>query len=107
MRRLPELVARVRLVGPADLEAVQADSPDIAAAAVVGRPDDKLGEVPIAFVVRTAGSQLSAEQVLALFDGRVAPYKRSRDVIFLDAIPRTPVGKPEKKALRALAAPSA
>ena len=72
-----------------------------------GRPHDKLGEVPIAFVVRTAGSQLSAEQVLALFDGRVAPYKRPRDVIFLNAIPRTPVGKSEKKALRALAAPSA
>jgi len=101
------IIVGVSNVAPADLEAILADSPDIAAAAVVGRPDDKLGEVPIACVVRTAGSQLSAEQVLALFDGRVAPYKRPRDVIFLDAMPRTPVGKPEKKALRALAAPSA
>jgi len=106
--RIKELIiVGVSNVAPADLEAILADSPDIAAAAVVGRPDDKLGEVPIACVVRTAGSQLSAEQVLALFDGRVAPYKRPRDVIFLDAMPRTPVGKPEKKALRALAAPSA
>jgi len=101
------IIVGVSNVAPADLEAVLADSPDIAAAAVVGRPDGKLGEVPIAFVVATAGSQLSAGQVLALFDGRVAPYKRPRDVIFLDAMPRTPVGKPEKKTLRALAAASA
>jgi acyl-coenzyme A synthetase/AMP-(fatty) acid ligase len=40
--------------------------------------------------------------VLALFDGRIAPYKQPRDVIFLDAMPRTSVGKPAKKALRAL-----
>ncbi len=92
-------------VVPADLEAVLADSPGIAAAAVVGRPDDKLGEVPVAFVVRSGGSHLSAGQVLALFEGRVAPYKRPRDVIFLDSMPRTSVGKPEKKALRALVAP--
>jgi fatty-acyl-CoA synthase len=91
-------------VAPADLEAVLADCPDIAAAAVVGRPDDKLGEIPVAFVVPTAGSQPTAEQVMALFDGRIAPYKQPRDVIFLHAMPQTSVGKPEKKALRALAA---
>jgi fatty-acyl-CoA synthase len=85
------------------LEAVLADSPDIAAAAVVGRPDDKLGEVPVAFVVPATGSQLSTEQVMAMFDGRVARYKQPRTVIFLDAMPCTSVGKPEKKALRALA----
>jgi fatty-acyl-CoA synthase len=91
-------------VAPADLEAVLADSPHIAAAAVVGRPDDKLGEVPVAFVVPAAGSQPSAEEVMALFDGRIAPYKQPHAIIFLDAMPRTSVGKPEKKALRALAA---
>jgi fatty-acyl-CoA synthase len=98
------IIVGISNVAPADLETVLADSPDITAAAVVGRPDDKLGEVPVAFVVRTAGSHLSAEQVLALFDGRVAPYKRPRDVIFLDTMPQTSVGKPEKKTLRALAA---
>jgi fatty-acyl-CoA synthase len=91
-------------VAPADLEAVLADSPHIAAAAVVGRPDDKLGEVPVAFVVPAAGGRPSAEQVLALFAGRIAPYKQPQDVIFLDAMPQTSVGKPEKKALRALVA---
>jgi acyl-CoA synthetase (AMP-forming)/AMP-acid ligase II len=100
------IIVGVSNVAPADLEAVLAGSPDIAAAAVVGRPDDELGEVPIAFVVRSAGSQLSAQQVLALFDGRVAPYKRPSDVIFLDAMPQTSVGKPEKKALRAMITPN-
>jgi acyl-CoA synthetase (AMP-forming)/AMP-acid ligase II len=41
--------------------------------------------------------------VLALFDGRLAPYKHPRDVVILDAMPRTAVGKPDKKALRAIA----
>jgi fatty-acyl-CoA synthase len=104
--RIKELIiVGVSNVAPADLEAVLAESPDIAAAAVVGRPDDRLGEVPVAFIVRTAGRHLSAEQVLALFDGRVAAYKRPRDVVFLDAMPRTAVGKPETKTLRALVAP--
>ena len=102
--RLKEvIIVGVSNVVPADLEAVLAGEPGIADAAVVGRPDDKLGEVPVAFVVRSAGSHLSAGQVLALFDGRVAAYKRPRDVIFLGTMPRTPVGKPERKALRALA----
>ena len=100
------IIVGVSNVAPADLEAVLADSPEIAAAAVVGRPDERLGEVPVAFVVRSTRSELSAKQVLALFDGRIAPYKRPRDVIFLDAMPRTPVGKPAKKELRALLTPS-
>jgi fatty-acyl-CoA synthase len=98
------IIVGISNVAPADLESVLADSPEIAAAAVVGRPDDMLGEVPIAFVVRTPDSHLSTGQVLALFDGRVAHYKRPRDVIFLDTMPQTSVGKPEKRTLRALAA---
>ena len=90
-------------VYPADLEAVLAESPDISAAAVVARPDEVQGEVPVAFVVPAAGSSLSVEHILSLFEGRLASYKHPRDVIFLDAMPRTSVGKPEKKALRAMA----
>jgi fatty-acyl-CoA synthase len=97
------IVVGVSNVFPADLEAVLAESPDIEATAVVGRPDDKLGEVPVAFVVPAPGRSLSREQVLSLFEGRLAPYKHPRDVIFLEALPRTSVGKPEKKALRAIA----
>jgi len=90
-------------VSPADLKAVLAESPDIEAAAVVGRPDEELGEVPVAFVVPAPGCTLTREHVLSLFEGRLAAYKHPREVIFLDALPRTSVGKPEKKALRAFA----
>jgi fatty-acyl-CoA synthase len=92
------------LFGQAGPQGVLARKGTRDATLVVGRPDDKLGEVPVAFVVLTPGRKLSAEQVMALFDGRIAPYKQPRDVIFLDAMPSTSVGKPEKKALRALAA---
>jgi fatty-acyl-CoA synthase len=97
------IVVGVSNVSPADLEAVLAESPDIDAAAVVGRPDEELGEVPVAFVVPAPGRTLARAQVLSLFEGRLAPYKHPRDVIFLEALPRTSVGKPEKKALRAMA----
>ena len=97
------IVVGVSKVCPADLEEILAESPDIQAAAVVGRPDEKLGEVPVAFVVAAPARSISRERVLSLFEGRIAPYKHPRDVIFLEHLPRTSVGKPEKRALRAMA----
>jgi fatty-acyl-CoA synthase len=102
--RLKEvIIVGVSNVSPADLEAVLAESSDIDAAAVVGRPDDELGEVPVAFVVPARGRALAREQVLALFTGRLATYKHPRDVVFVDALPATAVEKPDKQALRAIA----
>lgn len=103
--RLKEIiVVGVSNVYPADLEAVLLESPDIRAAAVVGRPDDDLGEVPVAFVEPVPGRVVTRDRVLRLFDGRLARYKHPREVHVVDAMPRTSVGKPEKKALRAMAA---
>jgi fatty-acyl-CoA synthase len=90
-------------VSPADLEAVLIESPDIEGAVVVGRPDEKLGEVPVAFVVPATGGALTEDWVMSLFEGRLAPYKHPREVIFLAVLPRTSVGKPHKAALRAMA----
>ncbi len=90
-------------VYPGDLETVLADCADICEAAVVGRRDDKLGEVPVACVVPVPGRSLTKEQVIALFDGRLATYKHPRDVIFLDALPRNATGKVQKTILRDLA----
>jgi fatty-acyl-CoA synthase len=97
------IIVGVSNVYPADLEAVLDEAPEVAGAAVVGVADEELGEVPVAFVVLAAGCSLSTDQVLALFEGRLAPYKHPRRVIFLDDLPRTSVGKVEKKALRAIA----
>jgi fatty-acyl-CoA synthase len=101
--RLKEvIVVGVSNVYPADLESVLAESPDIEASAVVARADEQLGEVPVACVVPRSRRSLTAEGVLALFEGRLASYKHPRDVIFLDSLPRTSVGKPDKHALRKL-----
>ncbi|HJY96875.1 MAG TPA: AMP-binding protein [Streptosporangiaceae bacterium] len=89
-------------VYPGDLETVLSECAGICEAAVVGRRDDELGEVPVACVVRVPGRSLTREQVIALFDGRLATYKHPRDVIFLDALPRTATGKVQKTVLRDL-----
>jgi fatty-acyl-CoA synthase len=91
-------------VYPSDLETVLGDCADIREAAVVGRRDDRLGEVPVACVVLVPGRSLTREQVIALFDGRLATYKHPRDVIFLDALPRNATGKVQKTVLRDLCA---
>ena len=85
---------------PAELEAVLADCPDIAEAAVIGRPDPTWGEIPIACIVPHPGAALTRADVLALFPNRLARYKHPRDVIFLNALPRNAMGKIQKHDLR-------
>ncbi len=87
-------------VYPAELESVLAECPDIAEAAVVGRPDPRWGEVPVACVVPRPGARLSREAVLDLFRDRLARYKHPGDVLFLEALPRTVMGKVQKFELR-------
>ena len=91
-------------VYPSDLEAVLDHCPDIREAAAVGRPDDDLGEVPVAFVAPIPGRTVTTEQVIGLFENRLAPYKHPREVIFLDALPRNPTGKVDRLGLRELVA---
>ena len=78
------------------------DCPQIVEAAVIGRPDDEHGEVPVAFVVLDEPDAMSADDVKRLFDGRLADYKHPQDVIFTDALPRSPIGKVEADRLREL-----
>lgn len=87
-------------VFPADVEAVLADCPDIAEAAVIGRPDDEQGEVPVAFVVLQRPGAMSADDVKRLFEGRLAAYKHPQDVIFTEQLPRSAIGKIESDELR-------
>ena len=87
-------------VYPADVEAVLASCPAIVESAVVGRPDDEQGEVPVAFVVLRQAGSMSAADVKALFDGRLAEYKHPQDVIFAESLPRSPIGKVQSDELR-------
>jgi fatty-acyl-CoA synthase len=87
-------------VFPADVEAVLAGCPEIAEAAVVGRPDDEQGEVPVAFVVLRRPGGMSADDVKGLFDGQLAAYKHPQDVVFTEALPRNAIGKVDSGELR-------
>jgi acyl-CoA synthetase (AMP-forming)/AMP-acid ligase II len=89
-------------VAPAELEAVLLTHPAITDAAVIGRPDDRHGELPIAYVVTTG--PIDPPAVQAWLAQRVAPYKRIADVITVDALPRTPSGKLLRRALHELPA---
>jgi len=91
-------------VFPRELEELLFGVPGVAGAAVVGRPDEQAGELPIAYVVRTAddaGAALTADSVMAAVNDRVTPYKRLRDVVFIDAIPVSAAGKVLKRELAA------
>lgn len=94
-------------VYPSDLEAVLEACPEIREAAVVGRPHEQLGEVPVACVVPTRGSTLTTQQVLALFKNRLAVYKQPRDVLLLDALPRNWHGKIDRRRLHQMVATAA
>ena len=75
--------------------------PSVAEAAVVGVAHPKWGERPLACVVVKAGATLTKDDVVQFLDGRVASWWLPDDVVFIDSIPKTAVGKFSKKDLRA------
>jgi fatty-acyl-CoA synthase len=92
-------------VYPAELENVLAEMPELAEYAVVGQPDERWGEVPVACVVLRDGADISEDELIARFAGRLARYKHPRGVIFLQALPRNAMGKVLKFRLREEIAP--
>ena len=96
--RLKELIKyKGAQVAPAELEQLLCAHPAVADAAVVPRPDPEAGEVPVAYVARRA--EATAEELLAWVAERVAPFKRLRDVRFVDQVPRSPTGKLLRRVL--------
>jgi fatty-acyl-CoA synthase len=74
--------------------------PDVVEAAVIGVSHPKWSERPLACVVVQAGTTLSKDDVLEFLDGRVAKWWLPDDVVFIDEVPKTSVGKFSKKDLR-------
>nr|KYP65237.1 4-coumarate--CoA ligase-like 5 [Cajanus cajan] len=102
--RLKELIKyKGYQVPPAELEALLLTHPAILDAAVIPYPDKEAGQVPMAYVVRKAGSSLSESQVMDFVAEQVAPYKRIRKVAFISSIPKNPSGKILRKDLIKLA----
>ncbi|NWF54251.1 MAG: AMP-binding protein [Syntrophaceae bacterium] len=87
-------------IAPAELEAILMEHPAIQDCAVVGIPEENLGEIPKAFIVRKEGVDLSAEEVMAFVAERVAPYKKIREVTFIHEIPKNPSGKILRRVLK-------
>ncbi len=84
-----------------DLENELMAHPEVLEAAVVGVPDDRWDERPLACVVRVAGSQLDADALKAFLEPRVARWWLPERWTFIDEVPKTSVGKFDKKVLRA------
>jgi long-chain acyl-CoA synthetase len=102
VERVKDLIIRGGFnVFPNDVEGALLEHPAIAEAAVVGRPDETWGEEPVAFVVFKPGSDATPEDVLEFCEQRLAKYKRPVEVRPVGMIPKTPVGKIDKKLLRA------
>ncbi len=81
---------------PAELENILLQHASIQEACVVGRPDERWGEVVVAVVVLKPGAQLSEPDVMALFQGRIARYKQPREIRFAPSLPRTALGKVQR-----------
>lgn len=87
-------------VYPAEIEQVLARLDGVAETAVIGVPDERLGEVGKAFVVRLPGAELDEKTVIDHAREHLANFKTPRSVEFLDALPRNPGGKVVKPLLR-------
>ena len=78
-------------IAGSEVERVLYEHASVLEAAVVGRPDERWGEVPVAFVVLRAGQTATADELLGNCRDQLARFKVPREVTFLEALPRNPV----------------
>jgi acyl-CoA synthetase (AMP-forming)/AMP-acid ligase II len=88
-------------IAGSEVERVLYEHGGILECAVVGRPDAKWGEVPVAFVVLKEGVTATAVELTEHCRGQLAKFKVPKDVTFIEALPRNPSGKVLKRELRA------
>jgi long-chain acyl-CoA synthetase len=98
-RKKDMLLVNGNNVYPREIEEVLYQAPGVKEAAVVGIPDSRRGEQPVAFVVFD-GTQVPEKDLLQLLRGRLADYKVPRRIVVLDKLPRNATGKVVKTALR-------
>jgi acyl-CoA synthetase (AMP-forming)/AMP-acid ligase II len=87
-------------IASSEVERVLYEHDSVVEVAVVGRPDDRWGEVPVAYVVRAADATATPEELIEHCRGQLAKFKVPKDVLFIDELPRNPSGKILKRTLR-------
>ena len=87
-------------IASSEVERVLYEHDAVLEAAVIGRPHERWGEVPVAFIVLRPGSEASAQELVEHCRGQLARFKVPHDVTFLEALPRNPSGKVLKRDLR-------
>jgi long-chain acyl-CoA synthetase len=85
---------------PSDLEAQLREHPAVADVSVVGVPSEQWGETPVAFVVRREGDATSADSLREWLNARVGKTQRLADLLCVDELPRSAIGKVLKRELR-------
>jgi fatty-acyl-CoA synthase len=91
---------------PAEVERVLLEHPDVSECGVIGRPDPRWDEVPVAYVIRRAGCGVEAEELKAHVLTQLARFKVPREFVFVDDLPRTALGKVQHFMLRRLDEPA-
>ena len=87
-------------ISPEEIEAVLHSHPSVDEAAVIGVSDSQWGEAVRAIVVRKDGFEVSAEEIIEFSRSHLASYKKPESVIFVESLPRNPMGKVLKRVLR-------
>jgi fatty-acyl-CoA synthase len=100
-RKTDVVISGSENIYPAELEQVLDAVEGLAEATVVGMPDPRWGEVPVALVVLEPGVTLDKQAILSFFEDRLARFKHPKAVIQIDMLPRNVMGKVLKHELRA------
>jgi len=87
-------------IAGSEVERVLYEHDAVLEVAVIGRPDDRWGEVPVAFVALHPDTAATADELIEHCRGQLARFKVPKDVLFVDALPRNPSGKVLKRQLR-------
>ena len=87
---------------PAEVERVLLEHPDVSECAVIGRPDPRWDEVPIAYVILRSGCRPEADKLKAHLQAQLARYKVPREIVFVGDLPRTALGKVQHFLLKQL-----
>ena len=87
---------------PAEVERVLMEHPDVVECGVIGRADPRWDEVPVAYVIRRSEARIEAEHLKAHVELQLARFKVPRDIIFVEELPRTALGKVQHFMLKQL-----